>query len=52
MHWRAQGVLGVWGFHKRSVGVSEDGQNRVGGAVGDQSWIGQNLGNRTGISGT
>ena len=23
-----------------SVGITEDGQNGVGGAVGDQSWIG------------
>ena len=47
---KGSGVLGVWGFGKHSVGVSEDGQNRVRGAVGDRSWIGQNLGNQMGIS--
>ena len=30
-------------------GVSEDGWNGVGGAVGDQSWIGWDLGNQMGI---
>ena len=34
MCWRVQGVLGVWGFGQRSVGVSEDGWNGVGGALG------------------
>ena len=33
------GMLGVWGFGQHSVGVSEDGQNEVGGVVGDQAWI-------------
>ena len=31
----SRGVLRVWGFGKRSVGVSEDGWNKVGRAVGD-----------------
>ena len=42
-------MLGVWGFGYHSVGVLEDGQNRVRGAVGDWSWIGQDLGNWMGI---
>ena len=49
---RSQGVLRVWGFGQHSVGVSEDGWNRVGGVVGDQSWIGWDLSNQTGISTT
>ena len=40
MRQRAWGVLRVWGFGQHSVRVLEDGQNGVGGAVGDQSWIG------------
>ena len=49
---RARGLLGVWGFGLHSVRVSEDGWNGVRGAVGDQSWIRQDLGNWTGISTT
>ena len=39
--WNSQGLVRVWGNGSIASGISEDGQVRVGGVVGDQPWIRQ-----------